>query len=172
MHALPTRLAQALVVFCLLASPVAARGAEGPVQQCACARCGQAARCQTVCRCVTETKKVEVVCWGFVEEDFCVPCPSQECETHCEPVCVDCDQQDGVQSQPKEFLWTRWLPTKSQAYTRRKLMKRTITKEVPSTKWVYEDVCDECVRHASHTAATGDLRTANPGQSTPLMQPL
>lgn len=133
--------------------------------ECPCARCGHAADCQKVCRLVTETKKVEVICWGYKDEDFCLPCPSTECEQHCETACVDCEKDSKVESQPKAFLWTRWLPTSAESYTRRKLMKRVTTKEVPSFKWVYEDVCEKCasatpiatpdtvVRMASHQAS-------------------
>jgi hypothetical protein len=112
--------------------------------ECPCARCGHAADCQKVCRLVTETKKVEVICWGYKDEDFCVPCPSDECEQHCETACVDCEKDSKVESQPKAFDWTRWLPTSAESYTRRKLMKRVTTKEVPSFKWVYEDICEKC----------------------------
>jgi hypothetical protein len=142
--------------------------------ECPCARCGHAAECQKVCRCVTEMKKVDVICWGYKDEDFCVPCPSNECEQHCETVCEDCDVDTKVESQPKAFVWTRWLPTFAESYTRRKLMKRTITKEVPSFKWVYEDVCEKCAKAAPATISRDSVRMAShegsvePAPSPPL----
>jgi len=30
-------------------------------------------------------------------------------------------------------------------YTRKKLMKKTVTKKIPSYKWVVEDLCKECL---------------------------
>lgn len=52
---------------------------------------------------------------------------------------------DKVCSQPKRIVWTSWIPGCGQEiYTKRKLMKKTVTKTVPSFKWVVEDLCSEC----------------------------
>lgn len=36
------------------------------------------------------------------------------------------------------------MPTRATMFTRTKLMKKTITKEVPTYKWVVEDLCQHC----------------------------
>ena len=183
MRTSPTTIARSIVIAiaAVLNSFVGSSSVLG--FECPCARCGHASDCQKVCRLVTETKKVEVICWGYKDEDFCVPCRSQECEQHCETACEDCDKDSKVESQPKAFLWTRWLPTSAESYTRRKLMKRVTTKEVPSFKWVYEDICEKCatatpdanpqdaVRMASHdSSAELTPAPASLGEATPPQQ--
>jgi hypothetical protein len=113
--------------------------------ECRCARCGYGGACQKVCRLVCEDKKIEVTCWGSVCEDFCIPCHGiRGCE-HCEMVCGECDcNPDTPNAKAKPFVWTDWMPTKAVMFTRHKLMKKTITKNVPSYKWVVEDLCPQC----------------------------
>ncbi len=111
-----------------------------------CARCNCHDRCHKVCRLVCEEKKVEVVCWGCEAEDFCVPGPScPKCE-HCEMVKCGGEEggNDAVCTQPTKFVWTEWIPGCAKIFTKKKLMKRTITKKVPSYKWVVEDLCKSC----------------------------
>lgn len=112
-----------------------------------CAHCGCVAACQKTCRLVTEEKKVEVICWGCKCEDFCVGCHSTPGCTHCEEVCGACDETgkpSGVCAKPQRFLWTEWTPGSATVFTKKKLMKKTITKKVPSHKWVVEDLCPSC----------------------------
>jgi hypothetical protein len=46
---------------------------------------------------------------------------------------------------PQSLVWTEWNPSKrAQIYTKKKLMKRTVTKTVPGYKWVVEDLCPAC----------------------------
>jgi hypothetical protein len=114
-------------------------------QQCQC--CGCKTDSAKVCRLVCEEKKVEVVCWGCQSEDFCVPGPACPKAQHCEKVCANCSQdvkQNSVESKSKKFTWTEWLPVSASLYTKKKLMKQTITKKVPSYKWVVEDLCSTC----------------------------
>jgi hypothetical protein len=121
----------------------------------ACDHCGQAAACQKVCRLVCETKKVEITCWGCKCEDFCVPGPSKPGCKHCETICQDCDQgcdPNGVHVLPQKFAWTEWIPGYATIRTRKKLMKKTITKTIPSYKWVVEDLCPHCHAHAQSAA--------------------
>lgn len=111
-----------------------------------CKLCGCSAPCQKVCRLVCEEKKVEVVCWGCQCEDFCVPGRSRHGCRHCESVCDTCkdDTVSKVCSLPKKFVWTEWFPGGAHTYTKKKLMKKTVTVKVPSHKWVTEDLCSDC----------------------------
>lgn len=110
-----------------------------------CAHCGGTDGCRKVCRLVCETKKITTVCWGCKAEDFCVPGPSSVCMRHVDCVCGDDTDPKAPCSQPKKFPWTEWIPASSaKVYTRTKLMKRTITKTVPSFKWVVEELCEQC----------------------------
>ena len=105
-----------------------------------CALCGCHDRTTKVCRLVCETKKVPITCYGCREEDFCVPGPSTPGAEHCEAVCgssLPCAQ--------RRFVWSEWFPAGSaDVFTRKKLQKRTVTREVPSYKWVTEDLCPRC----------------------------
>lgn len=111
-----------------------------------CARCREHHRTTKVCRLVVEEKKVEVVCWGCKSEDFVVPGPSVPKSDHC--MCVDCKSSAGTQtdvcSKPKKFVWTEWIPGCAKVFTKKKLMKMTVEKKVPSYKWIVEEVCDSC----------------------------
>lgn len=110
-----------------------------------CAHCCQDGGCQKVCRLVREDKKVPVTCWGCKAEDFCVAGPSTPGAEHCEMVCDESNDPKATCVQPKKFVWTEWTPGCNQKiYTKKKLMKRTITKTVPSFKWVVEDLCPQC----------------------------
>jgi len=119
----------------------------GEGQYSACADCGCSCACERVCRLVCEEKKVTVVCWGCLCEDFCLPRPSHvRCE-HCGEVCGECQHCDPKvpHSLPKSFVWKEWTPgCPTGIHTKKKLMRQTITKTVPSFKWVVEDVCPAC----------------------------
>lgn len=107
-----------------------------------CAHCG----CQggeQVCRLVREDKKVNVTCWGCQCEDFCAPGKSCRDGRNCEVVCDACD--GGVSTAPKNFVWYNWLPgCADHIYTKKKLMKKTLVKTIPSYQWVVEDLCPNC----------------------------
>lgn len=112
-----------------------------------CDDCGCQACCQKVCRLVVEAKKVEIVCWGCKCEDFCLPGPSCRGCKNCEGVCNFCDEKDAKApyAEPKKFVWYDWVPNPcADVFTKKKLMKKTITKTVPSYKWVVEEVCPDC----------------------------
>lgn len=116
-----------------------------------CGHCGCRACCEKVCRLVVEEKKVDIVCWGCKSEDFCLPGPSSRGCKNCEEVCDFCDEQDAKApyAQPKKFVWYDWIPTPcADVHTKKKLMKKTVTKKVPSYKWVVEDLCPECEQKA------------------------
>ncbi len=117
------------------------RAGEGCCTHCGCHECHK------VCRLVCEEKKVEVVCWGCKCENFCLPTHGKEIAKHCELVCDDqaCgDCHNGVQVKPKKFVWREWCPSCAKMFTKKKLMKKVITKKIPTYKWVVEDVCDKC----------------------------
>jgi hypothetical protein len=93
-----------------------------------CDRCGCAAPCRKVCRCVDDVKKVPKITYSCKCEDFCVPGRSEHCV-----VCDDCGH--------KQHIYT---PTCAEVRTRTKLVKHETVKEVPSHKWVVETLCDAC----------------------------
>ena len=110
-----------------------------------CARCGSQECCK-VCRLVREDKKVTITCWGCKCEDFCDQGPSCRGCKNCEEVCQSTEKDaSGPCVAPKDFVWYDWIPGCSKGiYTKKKLMKKTVTKTVPSFKWVVEDLCSEC----------------------------
>ena len=53
---------------------------------------------------------------------------------------MDCDP--AICSQSKDFVWYDWEPgCAKHIHTKKKLMKRTISKTIPGFKWVVEDLC-------------------------------
>jgi hypothetical protein len=116
-----------------------------------CARCGSSGPCQRVCRLVTEEKAVQITCFGCKCEEFCLPGTSKPGCEHCELVCGTCDkcrEPDAVYAAPKRFVWTQWVPSSAKINTKKKLMKKTITKKVPSHRWVVEELCDHCAQYS------------------------
>jgi hypothetical protein len=116
-----------------------------------CCKCGcpQATR---VCRRVCEEKKVTVTLWGVAEEDFCVPGPSKPGCEYCEMVGDPKENDKTPCYSPKKLAWTEWLPSGCPTlFTKKKLMKKTVTKTVPTYKWVVEDLCAECEEKATGT---------------------
>ncbi len=134
-----------LAVAAIACTATAIRAEEG-----GCAHCGCKRVCRRVCRLVVEEKKVNVTCWGCKAEDFCVPGPSEQGCRHCE-VCRSCPPEGhagDVCAKPKTFGWTEWIPgCSAKIYTRRKLMRKIVTRNVPSYRWVVEDLCDQCEAH-------------------------
>ena len=109
-----------------------------------CRSCACSNNCETVCRLVCEEKKVQVVVWGIKHEEFCAPDPSCPDHDHCEEIRASTKPTDPC-SVPKVFRWTHWTPAPcGTVYTKKKLMKKTVTKTVPSYKWVVEDLCPSC----------------------------
>ena len=133
-----------------------------------CQLCGTPS-CSKVCRLVCEEKKVSVTCWGVEDEEFCVPGRGVKVCEHCEEVC-ECQTEPGeVQSRPKLWSWREWQPCGNpEIRTRRKLMRKTVVKKVPTYKWVVQDLCEEC-RNASPSdlspAPAADAKEAKAGDS-------
>jgi len=127
-----------------------------------CAHCGCQASCQKVCRLVCEEKKVPITCFGCKCEDFCIPGHSktgcQHCETVCDEDAVDCDAPC---THSKNFVWTEWMPGCAKLHTKKKLMKKTITKKVPTYKWVVEDLCGPCQVRAAAAPESGQVAPAS-----------
>lgn len=127
-----------------LTAVLASFAVDGKIAQ-SCDRCRDQGPCNKVCRLECETKKVEVTCWGIKCEEFCMFGPSKSVCKHCETVCEFCEEDsDAISSGPKKFVWREWNPCSAKIFTRKKLMKRTVTKTVPSYKWVIEDLCETC----------------------------
>lgn len=114
---------------------------------------GDGRRCQqcglregaTVCRLVREEKKVTVTCWGMLEEEFCLPGPSQRGCQHADQICTECAEPQEVSSRPRLFVWSEWQPWgRPEVLTRRKLMKRTETRTIPSYHWELQELCEPC----------------------------
>lgn len=127
-----------------------------------CAHCGRAAECQKTCRLVCEEKKVTVVCWGSKKEDFCIPGPSRPGCKQTEWVCDEDDPQAPC-AQPKKFVWTDWIPScDAKLHTRTKLMKKTVTKKLPSYKWVVEEVCADCEKQLEIAEIPADVAVPLP----------
>lgn len=124
-----------------LVAPRLAQAAGGCCEHCGCSSC-----CK-VCRLVCEEKKVDVICWGCICEDFCLPKHNKVCRVHCETVCADCNEPHDPKApcvQPKRFVWTEWIPGCATMHTRKKLMKKTEQVTVKTFKWVVEDLCPAC----------------------------
>ena len=105
-----------------------------------CALCGCHDRTSKVCHRVCEMKKVTITCYGCKEEDFCVPGPSCPGDKHCETIC-----ESSIPCAERQFVWCEWIPScKAKVLSRKKLQKRTVTREVPTYKWVTQDLCPQC----------------------------
>ena len=112
-----------------------------------CAHCGcSGQRCRKVCRLVQEDKKITTTCWGMQCEDIVVPGPSTPDCRQSEVVCPKGPGDKDICAQQKRLVWMSWIPgCDPEIVTKRKLMKKTITKTVPSFKWVVEDACPQCI---------------------------
>ncbi len=129
-----------------------------------CRRCGCAAnRCRKVCRLEKSEKKITTTCWGMECEDICLPGPSTpECK-HCETICCQDKDDKKIITQPKRLVWISWRPgCEADLITKRKLMKKTVTKTVPSFKWVVEDLCKECVAAIEPITVPSGIKLPNP----------
>lgn len=131
----------------LMASALIVVARSSLAGDCCCSHCGGCQSCQKVCRLVCEEKEVDVVCWGCLCEDFCLPKHNKPGCTHCKCVCAGCDSAcdpDAPHVEPKRFVWTDWIPGCATMHTRKKLMKKTESVTVKSFKWVVEDLCSRC----------------------------
>lgn len=119
-----------------------------------CGDCGARKACQVIC----ETKTVTKVVWRVECEEFCVPmpgcdrngCGSHGCQTGCgeagcgeatcgEATCGGCGDDPCASLQDRKYV----APRCGKVRTRKKLIKETITCEVPSYKCIVT-ACDAC----------------------------
>ncbi|MFN9718019.1 MAG: hypothetical protein ACK58L_04940 [Planctomycetota bacterium] len=131
----------------LAALTMAKCASSAKAEQGGCRRCGCAAtRCRKVCRLEKSEKKITTTCWGVELEDICLPGPSTpECR-HCETICCEHESDRNIMTQPKQLVWLSWVPgCRADLFTKRKLMRKTVTRTVPSFKWVVEYLCSDCV---------------------------
>lgn len=154
---MPSSYIKFLLVTVLLAVCAAHVAQAG---DCCCAHCGGCCECQKVCRLVCEDKKVDVICWGCLCEDFCLPAHGKLCSTKCKMVCADCNTPCDPKAphvEPKRFVWREWIPSCAHMFTRKKLYKKTESVNVPTYKWVVEDLCKSC--EGSCDVAAVDAKT-------------
>ncbi len=148
-----------LILAMVLATVAAVPGTLALAGGGRCSHCGCNAPCQKVCRLVQDEKKIEIVCWGCKCEDFCLPYRSTPLCEHCDTACVD-EAAPGKGPEcvkPKTFVWTQWLPgCGARIHTKKKLMKKVVTKKSPSFKWVVEDLCPRCESQATAAAYEPD----------------
>lgn len=109
-----------------------------------CQRCGHACECCKTCRLVPSTKKVTKNVYHTECEDFCVPAHSAH------EICRDeCGRRQVVVT-----------PRCGEVRTRKKLIKKEVTEEVPSTKCVVEYLCPACAA-ACQQGPSASLPAAN-----------
>jgi hypothetical protein len=98
-----------------------------------CNHCGCRQNCRKVCRLICGTKKEVKTEYSCECEDFCIPGPSQKCGVKCE-----CNRL-GI-----KCCHAVYKPTCAKVHTKRVLVKKEVSKEVPDYKWVVEEVCCHC----------------------------
>lgn len=98
-----------------------------------CHHCGRHTNCKKVCRLVCGKKKETKTEYSCEPEDFCVPGPSLK-----HGFTYECDEHGHKHRKPI------WQPTCAKVHTRKKLVKKEVTKEVPDYQWVVEEYCCIC----------------------------
>ncbi|MDX1968087.1 MAG: hypothetical protein SFV23_13005 [Planctomycetaceae bacterium] len=135
------------LALCLATARIATAGDDG------CDHCGCASACHRICRLVAQDRKITTTCWGYSSEEFCDPGPSTRGCEHCETVCDECHAPKAPFVLPKRLVWTDWCAGGTNgSYTKKKLMKKTVTKTVPGYKWVVEDLCPTCEEACQNAA--------------------
>ncbi len=127
-----------------------------------CCQCGCHAPCKKVCRVVCEMKKVEITCWEVKCEDFCAPLPSL-CGKNC---CADsCSSGCGECGACTSGCCEKCInpPKCGKVRSKKTLVKKTVTKEVPVYKCVVEYVCCDC--------CGGGVGTEAPKEALPPVAP-
>ncbi len=117
-----------LVIAALLVSAKEARAGHLFCHHCRCHT-----NCKKVCRLECGTKKETKTEYECETEDFCVPGPS-----HKHGYTYECGPHGHKHRKPI------WHPTCAKVHTRKKLVKKEVTKEVPDYKWVVEEYCCIC----------------------------
>lgn len=131
-----------------------------------CGDCGCNAKCrQVTCQIVCGTKKVEKLCWDVKCENYCLPIPvlgsalhkahASKCGPGCD-ACEDCRRGDGCGI--RDIATCSPDVTCGHLRTKKKLMVRKITVEVPVYKCKLRYLCGAC---------EAETRQFEPGQSEP-----
>jgi hypothetical protein len=140
----------ALVLLSVTGSPI--QSGDGCCHHCGCHRL------KKIC-CPVPDKRIETSYEYTCEcEDFCVPGPSKCMGTCCKKDCNGCCQCEKV-----------WQPTCAKVHTRTVLIKKPVTKEVCTVKWVVKTVCCGCGRECGGCceAACGAAGYAAPACAAP-----
>lgn len=117
-----------------------------------CDRCGQACACCVTCRLAPSTKKETKTQYHTECEEFCVPGKSIR------TVCFDeCGKRKVV-----------YTPTCGEVRTRKKLVKKDKSQQIPTTKCVVEHLCPACAAACGSCLAADDSQSANQ-MSTPIV---
>ena len=77
---------------------------------------------------------------------------------HCETAC-----QDGCEAKGKKFAWTDIVTCFATRHTRKKLLRKTVTKKIPSYRWVVENLCDQCQSKTESTLSAAGVDMPLPG---------
>ena len=107
-----------------------------------------------------DTKEVKKVCWDVKCEDVCVPGPSCCCGEVCKQDECGC------------WSYKIWKPNCGYVKTRKVLVKKEVTRKVPSTKWVVEDVCQHCKTPADRDLPADGTPPSDGPTATPPVAPL
>lgn len=117
-----------------------------------CHQCGCHTHCKKICRLECGKKKETKTEYSCESEDFCVPGPS-----HKRGYKYECDEHG---HKHRKIIWQ---PTCAKVHTRKKLIKKEVTKEVPDYKWVVEEYCCICgvlVKVERQAASEKDAKAA------------
>lgn len=117
-----------IVIAALLATAQQARAGHLFCHHCRCHT-----NCKKICRLECGKKKETKIEYECETEDFCVPGPS-----HKRGYTYECGPHGHKHRKPI------WQPTCAKVHTRKKLIKKEVTKEVPDFKWVVEEYCCIC----------------------------
>ena len=118
--------------MCLLA-PLGAWAVDSLGHAGCCSHCGCNCACEKVCRMICEMKDVKKTCYTCKCEDFCVPGPSQRCQSACGNCghCKDCREAS-------------FIPTAAYIKTKKVPVKHETVVKKPTYRFVVEYVCPKC----------------------------
>ena len=110
-----------------------------------CCLCGHDDGVRKVCRLVCDVDYVVTHCYGCKCEDRCLPGRICRGDRHAECVELDHSVAHCCNRSPMcRLTWFDWRPTCASVRTVNRLVKYELVREVPSWRWVVEDVCCDC----------------------------
>ena len=115
-----------------------------------CARCNVRTHCQQfTCQVVCDIKKVEKTCWVVECEEFAPLLPG------CRQRCNDCYNTGGCGTVSCGSCGKCEVPPRcGKARVRKKLVKKSITVEVPVYRTVVQNLCSDCCGDGSGESST------------------